>query len=217
MQVLSAYVHPCASNERLLLVDSDIARQQTLAQQLSAQSWLLVTDAQRGIAVTIEKPHEDLEAALVEGVPPRGPTIPDFIVTGRAAALATERCVIVETGLVGVAYRERKLRIHRSMSQAVDGAPVVKHDFHEPGERKQRWQDEKFSAAVLATVKDKPFGWPPKARPSLTAARHGSGIVTWSGRKNGFAEVEHKNASICKSRTDMINEDDAPGSGLQRC
>jgi hypothetical protein len=36
-------------------------------------------------------------------------------------------------------------------------------------------------------------------RPSLTSARHGGGIVTWSGRKNGFAEVEPKNSSIRRS------------------
>ncbi len=33
-----------------------------------------------------------------------------------------------------------------------------------------------------------------KRRPSLTAARHGGAIELRSGRKNGFAEVEQKNA-----------------------
>ena len=33
-----------------------------------------------------------------------------------------------------------------------------------------------------------------KRRPSLTAVRHGSAIGLRSGRKNGFAEVEQKNA-----------------------
>lgn len=49
---------------------------------------------------------------------------------------------------------------------------------------------------MLAAVKDEPFGWPPRERPSLTAARHGGGFDARSGRKNGFAEVEQKNASI---------------------
>jgi hypothetical protein len=47
-----------------------------------------------------------------------------------------------------------------------------------------------------ATIKDKPCGWPPSGRPSLTATRHDGGIDLWSGRKNGFAEVEQKNASV---------------------
>src|SRR5271166_941437 len=42
-----------------------------------------------------------------------------------------------------------------------------------------------------------------KWRPSLTSARHGSGIVTWSGRKNGFAEVEPKNSSMVKPRANI--------------
>ena len=33
-----------------------------------------------------------------------------------------------------------------------------------------------------------------KRRPSLTAARHGSTIELRSGRKNGFAKIEQKNA-----------------------
>jgi hypothetical protein len=141
VQMLSAYVHPCASSDRLLLVDSDLERQ-TLAQLLNVQSWLL---RKREVVVTIEKPLEDLGAALVEGVPPRGPIIPDFIVTSRAGGEAMERRLIVETmGLSGAAYRERKLRMHPFMSRAVGGAQVVEHDFHEPAGREQRWRDEKF-------------------------------------------------------------------------
>jgi hypothetical protein len=67
VQILSAYVHPCASNDRLLLVDSDLERH-TLVQLLSMQSWLL---RKRDVIATIEKPLEDLGAALVEGEPPR--------------------------------------------------------------------------------------------------------------------------------------------------
>src|SRR6266705_3241501 len=53
-------------------------------------------------------------------------------------------------------------------------------------------------AIVLAAVKDKPFGWPRKARPSLTAARHDGAVELRSGRKNGSAGVKQKNG--CESR-----------------
>jgi hypothetical protein len=46
---------------------------------------------------------------------------------------------------------------------------------------------------VLAAVKDKPFGWPRKARPSLTATRHDGAVGLRSGRKNGSAGVKQKN------------------------
>jgi hypothetical protein len=52
------------------------------------------------------------------------------------------------------------------------------------------------AAAVLPAVEDKPFGVAAKRRPSLTAARHGSAIELGSGRKDGFAEVEQKNAQV---------------------
>jgi hypothetical protein len=39
-------------------------------------------------------------------------------------------------------------------------------------------------AIVLAAVKDKPFGWPRKVRPSLTATRHDGAVELRSGRKN---------------------------------
>src|SRR6516162_9265580 len=53
-------------------------------------------------------------------------------------------------------------------------------------------------AIVLAAVKDKPFGWPRKARPSLTATRHDGAVELRSGRKNGSAGVKQKNG--CESR-----------------
>jgi len=58
-------------------------------------------------------------------------------------------------------------------------------------------------ATVLAAIKDKPFGWPPSGRPSLTAARHGGAIEPRSGRKNGFAEVEQKNVVFGKSHANF--------------
>jgi hypothetical protein len=48
-------------------------------------------------------------------------------------------------------------------------------------------------AIVLAAVKDKPFGWPRKARLSLTATRHDGAVKLRSGRKNGSAGVKQKN------------------------
>ena len=59
------------------------------------------------------------------------------------------------------------------------------------------------TAAALAAVKDKPFGWPPKRRPSLTAARHDGAVELRSGRKNGFAEVKQKNSFVGKSHADI--------------
>src|SRR3954469_9030322 len=44
----------------------------------------------------------------------------------------------------------------------------------------------------------KPFGWPRKARPSLTATRHDGAVELRSGRKNGSAGVKQKNG--CESR-----------------
>ena len=48
-------------------------------------------------------------------------------------------------------------------------------------------------AIVLAAVKDKPFGWPRKVRPSLTATRQDGAVELRSGRKNGPAGVKQKN------------------------
>jgi hypothetical protein len=42
-----------------------------------------------------------------------------------------------------------------------------------------------------------------KRRPSLTAVRHGSAIELRSGRKNGFAEVEQKNAQFGNSHANF--------------
>ena len=44
-----------------------------------------------------------------------------------------------------------------------------------------------FAPLTKAPYKDKPFGWPRKARPSLTATRHDGAAVLRSGRKNGSA------------------------------
>ena len=46
---------------------------------------------------------------------------------------------------------------------------------------------------MLAALKDKPFGWPRKVRPSLTATRHDGAVELRSGRKNSSAGVKQKN------------------------
>ena len=53
-------------------------------------------------------------------------------------------------------------------------------------------------AIVLTALKDKPFGWPRKTRPSLTAARHDGACKLWSRRKNGSAGVKQKNDAFSK-------------------
>jgi hypothetical protein len=106
-----------------------------------------------------------------------------------------------------------------SVSTKIDGALFALFDgFPLPlpdccrGSRKRKWGRRSDAPAivtvfrpvarkpaiVLAAVKDKPFGWPPRWRPSLTAARHDGATELRSGRKNGFAEVEQKNAHQAK-------------------
>src|SRR6516162_3422269 len=60
-------------------------------------------------------------------------------------------------------------------------------------------------AIVLAAVKDKPFGWPRKARPSLTATRHDGAVELRSGRKNGSAGVKQKNGSESSFRAKILS------------
>ena len=60
-------------------------------------------------------------------------------------------------------------------------------------------------AIVLAAVKDKPFGWPRKARPSLTATRHDGAVELRSGRKNGSAGVQQKNGCESRFRAEILS------------
>src|SRR6516162_6782678 len=60
-------------------------------------------------------------------------------------------------------------------------------------------------AIALAAVKDKPFGWPRKARPSLTATRHDGAVELRSGRKNGSAGVKQKNGSESSFRAKILS------------
>src|ERR1700745_651839 len=60
-------------------------------------------------------------------------------------------------------------------------------------------------AIVLAAVKDKPFGWPRKARPSLTATRHDGAGQLRSGGKNGSAGVKQKNGYGSRFRAKILS------------
>ena len=60
-------------------------------------------------------------------------------------------------------------------------------------------------AIALAAVKDKPFGWPRKARPSLTATRYDGAVELRSGRKNGSAGVKQKNGSESSFRAKILS------------
>src|SRR6516162_3795024 len=53
--------------------------------------------------------------------------------------------------------------------------------------------------------KDKPFGWPRKARPSLTATRHDGAVELRSGRKNGSAGVKQKNGCESSFRAKILS------------
>jgi hypothetical protein len=60
-------------------------------------------------------------------------------------------------------------------------------------------------AIALAAVKDKPFGWPRKARPSLTATRPDGAVELRSGRKNGSAGVKQKNGCDSSFRAKILS------------
>lgn len=139
VQILSAYLHPCAAAAHLLLVDSDLERR-TLAQLRSVQDWLA---RRKNVGVTIEKPLFDLGPEGPAEAAPRPPCIPDFVV--RAGDASEPSVVIVETmGFAEKDYRARKDRMHAMMSAALGGAPVVQHDFHEPADWAQTWRDSRF-------------------------------------------------------------------------
>jgi len=157
VEVLKAYLHPCAGPGHLMLVDSDLERR-TLAQLLRLQAWLL---RQRGIQVAIEKPLFDIGYAAEPAADtvddgkgksrPEGdeearePCLPDFLLWARPAPRGGHEAVIVETmGYADVPYRERKARTHALMRRVLHGAPLVSHDFHLPAEQPQNERDRRF-------------------------------------------------------------------------
>src|SRR5208283_4282341 len=152
-KVLSAYVHPCASRGRMLLIDSDYERQ-TLAQLRSVQSWLR---RRCGVLTTIDKPLFDLRPPASTDDAPRPPLIPDFLV-GVVGPGGVRRNVVVETmGWSEPLYRERKERLHAEMAQVC--GPVVMHDFHQPADADQAWRDNVFWRALRDALAER---WRPE-------------------------------------------------------
>jgi hypothetical protein len=144
VQIVSAYVHPCASPQRVMLVDSDCERQ-TLALLLQFQRQ---TARRHQAAVIIEKPMESMASETDDSGAPCPPLIPDFIVTARHRD-GTERRVIVETmGYADEGYRERKLRLHPEMQRAAGASAVIEHDFQLPGHWPQDWRDNRLRRAL---------------------------------------------------------------------
>jgi hypothetical protein len=145
-EVLSAYLHPCASERHLMLVDSDLERQ-TFAQLRGVQTWL---GKQKLAQISIDKPLFDIwpdDHGKAEAVP-RPPCLPDFVVRATGDDGVARAAVIERMGFADAGYRERKERSHALMSLALGGAPVIMHDFHEPPGRLQKDRDGDFWRAV---------------------------------------------------------------------
>ena len=144
VQLVSAYVHPCASMDRVMLVDSDLERQ-TLSILLAFQRRM---GRGRQAAVTIEKPMESIGSAEAEDGTPRPPLIPDFVVVTRYRD-GCERRVVVETmGYADEGYRDRKRVLHPQMGRAAGAMAVLEHDFHFPGHWRQEWRDNRFKRSL---------------------------------------------------------------------
>ena len=151
VEVLSAYAHPCAGAQHLMLVDSDLERR-TFQQLRGLQSWLL---HKRGIRVVVDKPLLDLGPSPTEGDTgsSRPPCLPDFVLRARPVPGDGSAVVIVETmGYADADYRERKLRTHRAMLEALPRAPIVTHDFCEPAGEPQHRRDERFRCELRLTI-----------------------------------------------------------------
>jgi hypothetical protein len=148
VQVHSAYVHPCASMGRVMLVDSDLERE-TLS-ILQAFQWRMAR--RHRAVVTIEKPMDSLGPAVAEDGTPLPPLIPDFVVTARYRD-GKERRVVVETmGYADEGYRGRKRVLHPRMGRAAGAMAVLEHDFHLPGHWQQEWRDNRFKRLLWQSL-----------------------------------------------------------------
>jgi hypothetical protein len=144
VQIVSAYVHPCASMQRVMLVDSDYERQ-TLDILLQFQRQMA---RRHQVAVIIEKPMESIGPATDDTGTALPPLIPDFVVTARYRD-CSERRVLVETmGYADEGYRQRKLRLHPEMKHSADAGAVIEHDFHLPGHWPQDWRHNRLRRAL---------------------------------------------------------------------
>ena len=140
VQIVSAYVHPCASMDRVMMIDSDLERQ-TLAILVAFQRRMA---RRHQASVTIEKPMELIAPGEAEDGTPLPPLIPDFVVTARYRD-GRERRVVVETmGYADDGYRNRKRILHPQMGRAAGAMTVLEHDFHLPQRWEQEWRDNRF-------------------------------------------------------------------------
>lgn len=140
VQIVAAYVHPCASMHRIMLVDSDYERQ-TLSLLVQFQRQMA---QKHQAAVIIEKPMESIGRQTDAYGAPCPPLTPDFIVTARYRD-GDERRVVVETmGYAEEGYRARKERLHPEMQRAAGAAAVLEHDFQLPGHWQQAWRDRRL-------------------------------------------------------------------------
>jgi hypothetical protein len=145
VEVLKAYLHPCAAPGHLMPVDSDLERR-TLARLVQLQGWLR---QRTGIEVTIKKPvfglgdaSDDHAEAPEEQI---GPFIPDFLLRAERVPEGGARTVVVETmGYADAVYRRRKIRTQTQMSALLGDAPVIHHDFHQPQGHSQEIRDRRF-------------------------------------------------------------------------
>jgi len=162
VEVLSAYAHPCAGAQHLMLVDSDLERR-TFQQLRGLQSWLL---RKRGIRVAVDKPLLDLGRPQDgDAASCRPPCLPDFVLRARPVPGDGRAVVIVETmGYADADYRERKRRTHQLMREALPRAPIVTHDFCGPAGESQDRRDERFRRELGLTI----------TGPGLQAARQGT-------------------------------------------
>jgi hypothetical protein len=139
-QITAAYVHPCASLDRLMLVDSD-AERHTLMLLKNFQYAMLKGS---GALVTIDKPMDSLVSEKWPDGRSRPPVIPDFIVTVRDRDGSVKRAVVETMGYADEGYRERKARLHPEMQEAAGATSVIEHDFQMPAHWQQEWRDKQF-------------------------------------------------------------------------
>jgi hypothetical protein len=79
---------------------------------------------------------------------PRPPCLPDFVIRADGEDGAANAAAIETMGFADADYRARKERSHALMARALDGAPVIMHDFHEPAGQSQMDRDRVFGRAV---------------------------------------------------------------------
>ena len=166
VEALSAYAHPCADDAHLMLLDSDMERR-TLAQLRSVQSWLA---RKMDTAMTIEKPLFDIGPEPDDDADPRPVLMPDFVVRAETPGAAGRTAIVETMGFADDAYRTHKARVHLLMRSALAGAPVVKHDFHEPAGWPQRDRDAFFWRTLRTSLT------PPHGVSSVPASAGMSGI-----------------------------------------